>query len=203
MRHFIPAAALAAILLAACSESSTAPETSAPDNSTIPATPPSFSATLPGTSTVINSASCNLVNSTTGEVRCNWDISNPDHISLEILPGALMEIAYQCVNSSTGKVQSSGISTRWAWWADYEVTDANPTGTNIQLATATPPSTYTRKYTKLNVCKGKQTLVVKSYAMQYWDVFIDNFYIGQPDADYKWTCLGSDERYGCESVLID
>lgn len=201
MRHLIPAAILTATLLAGCSESSTAPETTAPENS--PGQPaPSFSATLPGTSTVINSASCNLVNSNTGEVRCSWDISNPDHISLELLPGALMDITYDCVNSNTGKVQSSGISTRWAWWADNDVTDATLIGTNVQLSTVTPPTTYTRKMTKLNACKGKQTLVIKSYYMQYWDVFIDNWYSGQPDADYQWTCLGSDDRYGCETDLI-
>jgi len=202
MRHLVSAAALAAMLLTACSESSTAPEISTPENGTAAPAAPSFSATLPGTSTVINSASCNLVNATSGEVRCSWDISNPEQISLELIPGSLMDIAYDCVSPSTGKVQSSGINRRWNVYADYEVTDVSIIGTNVKLGTAVPPNSYTRKMTKSNTCKGKQTLVIKSYSMVYWDVFIDNWYSGQPDADYKYACLGSDDRYGCETVLI-
>jgi hypothetical protein len=208
MRHLVSAAALAATLLAACSESSTAPEINAPENGTVStSTPtPSFSATLPGTSVTITSGLCtqiSTVSPTTGDVRCDYSISNPDGIMLNIYPEARMILEYQCVSPSTGKVQSTGIGGSWAYAAINGVTAINPTGTNVQLSTATMPNTYVKKYNKLNACKGRQVVVVTKATMEYWDIYVDNWYSGQPGEQYKSTCLGQDDRYGCQSALIE
>lgn len=201
MRHLIPAAILTATLLAGCSESSTGPETSAPEKSPTPAAP-TFSATLPGTNATINSGFCTLVSSTTGEVRCDYEVSNPDGLLLNVYPGATMSLDYQCVNPNTGKIASTGTRTRWtlAWLEG--ITATTITGSNVQLTTATLPNSYVKKSTKLNACKGKQELVITNYAMLYWEIYIDNWYSGQPSDQYKYTCLGLDDRYGCESYLI-
>src|SRR5215218_521548 len=123
----IIAAAFVALTLAACSETTTEPDTS-----TVPTQPASFSAALPGTNVSINSGSCSLISSDTGEVRCSYDIANPDAILININPEAHLIMSYQCVNASTGKVQSSGTGGRWI--AGYvTVTDVNPTGNNVQL----------------------------------------------------------------------
>jgi hypothetical protein len=189
------AAAFVALTLAACSESATAPE-----SSPVPAQPASFSAALPGTNVSINSGSCTLISSSTGEVRCSYDIANPDGILINIWPEAHLVMNYQCVNSSTGKIQSSGTGSRWIYGA-VTVTDVHPTATNTQLSTATLPNDYVRKDTKRNTCKGKQTLVITNYAMDYFDVYVDNYYSGQPYTEYAFGCLGSEDwGFGCEVI---
>jgi hypothetical protein len=202
MRHLVSAAALAAMLLAACSESSTAPEISTPENGTPAPGAPSFSATMPGTNVTITSASCTQISTVTGEVRCDYDVSNPDGIMINIYPEARMNLEYQCVSPSTGKVQSTGTAERWAYAGFEGVTAIHPTGTNVKLSTATVPNTYVKKYNKLNACRGKQILVLTKSTMVYWDAYVDNWYIAQPGDQYKWTCLGSDDRYGCETGLV-
>jgi hypothetical protein len=202
MRHFI-SAAMAATLLAACSENSTAPDTSVPENGTVAPASPSFSATLPGTNVTINDGSCTQISTTTGEVDCSYNISNPDQIPLNIWPEAEMAIDYQCVNASTGKVQSSGTGYKWAWLYFESVTDANPTGTGLKLGSAVLPNNYRGKYQKSNTCKRSQKLVITNYKMMYWDIYVDNWYNGQPDADYTWNCLGMDESRGCQSAILE
>jgi len=194
----IIAAACITLLLAACSESATAPETSNAPTGNAPLEHPSLNVALPGTTASITSVSCTLTTPATGEILCSYDIANPDHLLLNIYGGASLYMAYQCVNSSTGKIQSSGIEGRWLSFAVMGTTEANPTGTNVQVSTATTlPNTYTKRYTKLNTCKGKQSLVITNYSMPYFDVLIDNHYSGQPDAEFSWACLGTDTRYGC------
>ena len=191
----IIAAAFAALTLAACSETTTEPHTS-----TVPARPVSFSATLPGTNVSINSLSCSLISASTGEVRCSYDITNPDGTLINIWPEAHLRMNYQCVSPSTGKIQSTGVGARWAYAAST-VTDVHPTADNIQLSTATLPNDYVRKDTKRNTCKGKQTLVITNYAMDYFDVYVDNYYSGQPSTEYAFACLGSEDwGYGCEVI---
>lgn len=199
MRHLIPtAAAVAVALLAACTETPTDPNTGR-----VPADHPSLSATLPGTTASITTGSCSLISPTTGEVRCSYDIANPDQVLLNIYPDAQLGVDYQCLNASTGKVQSSGTSVRGVYASIEGVTAANPTGTNVQLSTATLPNHYTRNYTKYNTCKGKQTLVITNYSLLYWEIWVDNWYSGQPNEDYRFTCLGSDASHGCATDLID
>lgn len=192
MRRFIPATAIAVALLAACSETSTEPA-----SSEVNAPPVSYSAGLPGTKVSITSGSCSLINSATGEVRCSYDISNPDQILINIYPEAQMAIDYQCVNSSTGRIQSTGTGYRWVWATIEGITDANPTGTDVQLGSTTLPNSYTGKENKLNTCKGKQKLVITKYSVNHWDVYVDNYYDGQPYEDYAWTCYAVDGMHGC------
>src|SRR5215208_4176226 len=135
MRHRIPAVAVLVTLLAACSESSTGPETSAPQNSPAPATTPGFSATLPGTNATINSGSCTLVSSSTGEVRCDYAVSNPDGLLVNIYPEAQMSLDYQCVNPNTGRIASSGTGFRWTVKWIEGLTGTTLTGSNVQLST--------------------------------------------------------------------
>lgn len=201
MRHLVSAAALA-MLLAACSESSTAPEISVPENGTAAPAAPSLSATMPGTNVTITSASCAQISTVTGEVRCDYDVANPDGIMINIYPEARMNLEYQCVSPSTGKVQSTGTAERWAYAVFEGVTAINPTGTNVKLSTATVPNSYAKKYNKLNACRGKQIAVITKSTMVYWEAYVDNWYVAQPAGQYKSTCLGSDDRYGCETVLI-
>jgi hypothetical protein len=191
----IIAAAFVALTLAACSETSTEPQTR-----TAPTQPASFSAALPGTNVAITSGSCSLLSASTGEVRCSYDIANPDGILINIWPEAHMIMNYQCVNPSTGKIQSSGVGSRWTA-ASWTGTDVNPTANNIQLSTATLPNDYVHKDTKRNTCKGKQNLVITSYSMDYFDVWVDNYYSGQPGEEYVYGCVASkDWGYGCELI---
>ena len=191
----IIAAAFVALTLAACSETTTEPTTSR-----VSAQPASFSAALPGTNVSINSLSCSLISASTGEVRCSYDITNPDGILINIWPEAHLTMNYQCVSPSTGKIQSTGVGARWAYAAST-VTDVHPTADNLQLSTATLPNDYVRKDTRRNTCKGKQTLVITNYAMDYFDVYVDNWYDGQPAAEYVFGCLGSkDWGLGCEVI---
>jgi len=201
MRHLV-SAALAAMLLAACSESSTAPEISVPENGTAAPAAPSFSATLPGSNVTITSASCAQISTVTGEVRCDYDVSNPDGNMINIYPEALMNLEYQCVSPSTGKVHSTGTAERWAYASFEGLTAINPIGTNVKLSTATVPNTYVKKYNKLNACRGKQIVVVTKSTLVYWDIYLDNWYSGQPFEQYKFTCLGLDDRYGCQTAIL-
>src|SRR5215208_7968928 len=115
------AAAFVVLTLAACSETTTEPNTS-----TVPTQPGSFSVAVPGTNVSINSGSCSLISASTGDVRCSYDIANPDGILINIWPDAHLYMNYQCVNSSTGKIQSSGTGSRWIYGA-VTVTDVHPT----------------------------------------------------------------------------
>jgi hypothetical protein len=107
------------------------------------------------------------------------------------------------VSPSTGKVQSSGTRYRWTLAWIEGVSETTLTGSNVQLTTATVPNSYIKKDTKLNACKGKQKVVITKYAMEYWDIWLDNWYSGQPSDQYKMTCLGLDGRYGCETAILD
>lgn len=193
MRRVVPFALVAA-MLAACSESPTEPATS---KSPAPAAAPSFSVALPGTTASITSGSCSLVSASTGQVKCSYDVANPDGLLLNIYPEAMLDIDYQCVNASTGKVQSSGTNARWAVGSFEGVTATNPTGTDVQLGSPTINNSYVRKDKKYNACKGNQKVIITNYSMRYWEVYLDNWYSGQPNADYTWTCLGFDTSHGC------
>jgi len=197
MRHLVSAAALAAMLLAACSESSTAPEASAPEPGTPSSPAPSFSAGLPGTNVSISSGSCTQISTTTGEVHCSYNISNPDQIPLNIYPEAHMAIDYQCLNASTGRIQSTGKGYRWAWLYFEGVTDANPTGTDLKLGSAVLPNNNTGKYQKSNTCRKSQKLVITKYTMVHWDIWVDNYYVGQPGDEYADVCYSDDTDYNC------
>jgi hypothetical protein len=192
MRRIVPFV-LTAAMLAACSESPTDPSSS---KSPAPAAP-SFSVALPGTTASISSGSCSLVSASTGQVTCSYDVANPDGLLLNIYPGAMLAVDYQCTNASTGRVQSSGTGSRWTWAAFEGVTATNPTGTDITLASPTVNNSYTRKDRKFNACKGNQKLIITNYSLKYWEVYLDNWYSGQPNADYTWTCLGADNSRGC------
>jgi hypothetical protein len=189
------AAAVLAIMLAACTENPTDPGTGKSA-----AQPASFSVAVPGTTASITSYSCSLKSSTTGEVRCSYDIANPDQQLLNLYPQAALKIDYKCVNANTGKIQSSGTGVRWPGLSIEGVTASNPTATDVQLSTVTLSNSYTHSDTKLNACKGKQTLVITSYSMSYWELYVDNWYGGQPNTDYHSICVASDHRFGCATL---
>jgi len=142
------------------------------------------------------------VSSSTGEVRCDYAVSNPDGLLVNIYPEAQMSLDYQCVNPNTGRIASSGTGFRWTVKWIEGLTGTTLTGSNVQLSTANLPNGYTKKNTKLNVCKKSQQLVITNYSMMYWDIFLDNWYSGQSYDQYKSTCFGLDDRYGCETDLI-
>jgi hypothetical protein len=194
MRRLIPAV-FAAAMLAACSESPTNP-----DADTTPAVRPSLSVSLPGTNISINSVACSLTSASTGGVKCSYDVSNPDGLLVNVYPSAYLKIDYQCVNPNTGKVQSSGTSWRSAWGYHEGVTATSISATDEALNNPTLPTYYTRADKKYNACKGKLTAVPTHYALEYWELFIDNWYSGQPGADYLYTCLGSDTSHGCAAL---
>jgi hypothetical protein len=179
-------------MLAACSESPTNP-----DPETSSAGRPSLSVTLPGTNVTINSAACSLVSSSTGGVKCSYDVSNPDGLLMNIYPQAVLQVDYQCVNPSTGKIMSSSTMNRWTWGYHEGLTATSYTATDEALTNPALPSNYTRSNKKYNACKGKQTPVPTHYALAYWEVGVDNYYSGQPNADYRYVCLASQNWYGC------
>jgi hypothetical protein len=188
------AAAVLAMMLAACTETPTDPDTTKAFSER-----PMLSVALPGTTASITSGSCSLVSASTGQVRCSYDIANPEGLLLNIYPGARLNVAYKCINAGTGKIQSSGSILRWAAGADVDAeTATNPTATDVQLSIPTAPSGYIHKDSKINVCNGKQTTVVTNYSLVYWEVYIDNWYPFQPDTEYSYTCMASDPSYrGC------
>jgi hypothetical protein len=169
------------ILLASCSEGLTEPAaTNIPQS-------PSLAIDTHMAGVAFNSASCTLANSTTGEVRCSWDITNANAMSLGIHPQALMAITYNCLNK-TGQIRSSGTNNAWSYLSFLGVTSTSITGTNQQLVTAVP-HTGTGSSKRFNVCKSSQQLQITGYSMLYWHVIIDT-----PTAS---ACLGSDNRMGC------
>jgi hypothetical protein len=169
------------IFLAGCSEAPTGPPAT-----NIPHSPSLVATSITGVS--FNSASCTLVSSTTGEVRCSWDITNANGTSLDYWADAYMSITYNCLNN-TGQIRSSGTANVWTYLAYTSVTSTSITGANQQLPTARPSNTGTGSSKKYNVCKGGQQLQITGYAMQYWDIYIET--------PTERACLGSDDRYGC------
>jgi len=182
MPHPLSAIAVAVVLLAACSEPPTDPTTT-----NTPQSPSFVTTAIPGVE--FNSASCTLVNSTTGEVRCSWDITNANGTSLDYFPEAYLTITYNCLNTHTGQIRSSGTTNQWASLSYFDVTTTSITGANLQLSTALPPSGYTGSSKKLNACKGNQQAQTTGYTMPYWEVYI----YGPAET----ACLGSDNRFGC------
>jgi hypothetical protein len=185
MRRLIPAV-LAAAILAACSDSSTGPEAT-----TAPEQRPSFSVTLPGTNIAITSASCSLVSPIKGDVLCSYSVSNPDGLLMNVLPAAYIDIAYQCQNSGTGKVLSTGVQTRRVAYPHYGITTTTYSATNEALPTA-KLATPTNPSSTENPCKGKQIAVATGYSLQYWDLTV---YMGSSSPPS--ACVASDTRYRC------
>src|SRR5918994_6590754 len=170
------------IILASCSEAPTDPT-----GTYVPQSPSLAIATsIPGVA--FNSASCTLASSTTGEVRCSWDITNANGTSLGILPQASMTIAYNCLDSR-GQIRSSGTTNHWSSLSFSNVTSTSITGTNQQLATVVPYNSGTGSSKKYNACKGGQQVQITGYTMQYWHIYIAG--AGEN------ACLGSDNRYRC------
>jgi hypothetical protein len=169
------------ILLAACSEGPTDPA-----GTYIPQSP-SLAVATSIAGVAFNSASCTLVNSTTGEVRCSWNITNANGTSLSIHPQAQMAITYNCLDSR-GQIRSSGTANAWSYLSYLAVTSTSITGTNQQLVTAVP-HTGTGSSKRYNACKTSQQLQITGYTMLYWHILIDT-----PNAS---ACLGSDNRMGC------
>jgi len=172
-----------AILLASCSEGPTEPAAT-----NIPQSPSLALATvIPGVA--FNSASCTLASSTTGEVRCSWDITNASGTSLDYYPQAYMAITYNCLNN-TGQIRSSGTANEWSTLSFRAVASTSITGTNQQLTTAVPYNIGSGSSKKYNVCKGTQQLQITGYTVEYWHILIDAGTAGN-------ACLGSDNRYRC------
>jgi hypothetical protein len=161
MRRLIPAV-LATAMLAACSESTS------PEPTPVREQHPSWSVTLPGTSTTINSASCNLVSSSKGDVLCSYNVSNPDGLLMDVTPHARVDIAFQCLNANTGKVMSTGTQLRFVEQKHLGVTATTYSATNEPLPTAQLLTT------KLNPCKRKQTAFVTGYSMPVWWLSVEN-----------------------------
>src|SRR5918994_1566711 len=111
------------IILASCSEAPTDPT-----GTYVPQSPSLAIATsTPGVA--FNSASCTLASSTTGEVRCSWDITNANGTSLGIHPQAHMAITYNCLDSR-GQIRSSGINNAWSYLSYLGVTSTSIVGSN-------------------------------------------------------------------------
>jgi hypothetical protein len=169
------------MLLAACSEVPTDPGAT-----NIPESPSMVATSITGLS--FNSGSCTLANSTTGEVRCGWDITNANGTSLDYWVQAYMSITYNCLNS-TGQIRSSGTTRQWSSLEFHGVTSTSITSTNQQLVTAVPYNTGTGSSKKYNACKGSQQVQISGYTMQYWHVWVE----GAGESE----CLGSDDGFGC------
>jgi hypothetical protein len=39
--------------------------------------------------------------------------------------------------------------------------------------------------------------VITNYNLEHWDVWVDNYYQGQPYEQYASTCYSDDGKYGC------
>jgi hypothetical protein len=191
MRRLIPAVFVAA-MLAACSESPTSPEATA-----APEPHPSFSVSVPGTTIAINSASCSLVSSSKGDVLCSYNISNPDGLLMNTLAGASVRIAYQCVNSNTGKVMSTGTQDRFVSQKHLGVTATTYSATNEALPTASLYIIDNRPYSRLNPCKSNQTTVVTNYSLPYWVLNVDHTDVNNTS---HFTCVASDTHLGCKTL---
>jgi hypothetical protein len=186
MRRLIPAVFVAA-MLAACSESPTNPEAT-----TAPEQRPTFSVTVPGTTIAINSASCSLVSSSKGDVLCSYNISNPDGILMDVIPQARVDIAYQCLNSNTGKVMSTGTQMRFVSQKHQGVTATTYSATDEALPTASLYIVANHPYTKLNPCKSSQTTVVTGYSLPYWSLNLSTS-LGS-------VCVASNGSVGCKTL---
>jgi hypothetical protein len=186
MRRLIPAVFVAA-MLAACSESSTGPNAT-----TTPEQRPSLSVTVPGTTIAINSASCSLVSSSAGDVLCSYNISNPDGFLMDVIPSARVDIAYQCLNSNTGKVMSTGTQMRFVSQKHSGVTATTYSATNEPLPTAKLFTTTNPAFGKLNPCKVKQTTVITGYSLPYWSL---NVYTG-----FGSACVAPNGSLGCKTL---
>jgi hypothetical protein len=173
------------MLLAACSEVPTDPAAA-----NIPQSPSMVATSIEGLS--FNSGSCTLVSSTTGEVRCSWDITNTGGKSLDYWPEAEMAITYNCLDTK-GQIRKSGTGTAWSWLEYLNVTSTSITGTNQQLSTAALYNSRTRSGKRYNPCRTNQQLQITGYAMQYWDIWVD--------VEGESACLGSDNRYNCYVVV--
>ena len=169
------------MLLAACSEVPTDPTVAS-----IPQSPSMVATSIPGLS--FNSGSCTLANSTTGEVRCSWDITNANGTSLEYWANASMAITYNCLDSR-GQIRSSGATSRWSYLYYPNVTSTSIVGTNQQLPTPLPYNGGTGSGKRYNACKSGQQPQITGSTMQYWEVYISTL-AGD-------TCLASDNRKGC------
>ena len=169
------------MLLAACSEVPTDPTAAS-----IPQSPSMVATSIPGLS--FNSGSCTLANSTTGEVRCSWDITNTTSNSLDNYPGAEMAISYNCLDTK-GQIRSSGTGNAWTWLEYLNVTSTSIVGANQQLPTAALYNSRTGNSKKYNPCKTRQQLQITGYAMQYWEIYVE---VGGESA-----CLAPDNRRNC------
>lgn len=191
MLRLIPAVFVAAIL-AACSESSTSP-----DATTTPEQRPSFSVTVPGTNVAVNSFSCSLVSSTKGDVLCSYNVSNPDGLTMEITPQARVDIAYQCLNSNTGKVMSTGSQMRFVYNKHVGITATTYSATDEALPTASLYIVTNHPYTKYNPCKSNQTTVVTGYSLVYW---VLNLSVSLGSSSLGGICVASNNSLGCKTL---
>ena len=173
------------MLVAACSEVPTDPVAAH-----IPQSPSMVATSIEGLS--FNSGSCTLANSTTGEVRCSWDITNTSGKSLDYWPEAQMAISYNCLDSK-GQIRNSGTGTAWSYLEYLNVTSTSIVGTNQQLPTAALYNNRTRSNKKYNPCKTNQQLQITGYGLQYWDIWVE--------VENESECLGSDSRNNCYVVV--
>jgi hypothetical protein len=186
--------AAAVFAVAACQEAPTAPQSLAFEPNSARKT---HWSDHDNTIVTFNSASCTLVNAATGSVQCSWDISNGPN-PFNVYPEALLDVTYNCVNPSNGRIASTSNRERWVWSNGVEgITTGTSVETNHQLNPPNIWNSYTGKDKKFNACKGSQVVSITNTSMLYWDLYVDNWYDGQPWADYRYGCFASDARYEC------
>jgi len=191
MRRVIPVVFVAA-MLAACSESPTSPEaTRAPDPR------PSFSVSVPGTNVAVNSFSCRLVSSIKGDVLCSYNVSNPDGLTMEITPQTRVDISYQCRNSNTGKVMSTGSQMRFVYNKHVGITATTYSATNEALPTASLYIVTNPAYARDNPCKSNQTTVVTGYSLVYWVLHLS---VSLGSSTLGGICVASNNSLGCKTL---
>ncbi len=93
---------------------------------------------------------------------CSYNISNPDGLLMDVTPHARVDIAFQCLNASTGKVMSTGTQLRFVEQKHVGITATTYSATNEALPTAKLLTSFK------NPCKGKQIPVVTGYSMPVW-----------------------------------
>jgi hypothetical protein len=191
MRRLIPAVFVAAIL-AACSESPTNPEAT-----TAPEQRPTFSVTVPGTNVAVNSFSCSLVSSNKGDVLCSYNVSNPDGLTMDITSQARVDIAYQCLNSNTGKLMSTASQMRFVYNKHVGITATTYSATDEALPTASPYIETNHPYTKNNPCKSKQTTVVTGYSLVYSALYLS---VSLGSSSLGTLCVASNNSLGCKTL---
>jgi hypothetical protein len=131
-------------------------------------------------------------------VLCSYNISNPDGLLMNIIPSALVDIAYQRVNPTTAKVLSTGTQARRVELRHMGVTATTYSATDEQLPTASLYIITNHPFTKLNPCKAKQTTVATGYSLSYYELYIDDD--AGTQGDVAWACVGSDTRRGCATL---